>query len=143
MTDHPSPLIIPAVSVAALRDGKVLLVKRGRSPSKGFYAFPGGRVESGESLEEAARRELLEETGVIAHDLTPLAVVHIPPSPHEGAPGYELHVFTAGAVEGEPFPADDAEEAAFFDEAEIAALPTTDSTDKIALELIAASKASG
>ncbi|MGE0282584.1 MAG: NUDIX hydrolase [Rhizobiaceae bacterium] len=142
MTEQP-PLIIPAVSVAAVRDGKVLLVKRGRSPSKGLYAFPGGRVEPGETLEEAARRELLEETGVIAHDLKPLLVVNIPPSPREGAPGYELHVFVAGSVEGEPFPADDAEEAAFFDEAQIMSLPTTDSTDKIALELIAAARDAG
>lgn len=142
MTIQP-PLIIPAVSVAALRDGKVLLVKRGRSPSKGLYAFPGGRVEQGETLEEAARRELLEETGVIAHDLKPLLVVNIPPSPREGAPGYELHVFAAGSVEGEPVAADDAEEAAFFDESQIATLATTNSTDKIALELIAAAKRAG
>jgi 8-oxo-dGTP diphosphatase len=139
VTEQPS-IIIPAVSVAAVRDGKVLLVKRGRSPSKGLYAFPGGRVEPGETLEEAARRELLEETGVLASDLQPLLVVNIPPSPKEGAPGYELHVFSAGSVEGEPFPADDAEEAAFFDSDQILTLPTTDSTDKIALELIAAAK---
>jgi len=142
VTEQPA-LIIPAVSVAAVRDGKVLLVKRGRSPSKGLYAFPGGRVEQGETLEQAARRELLEETGVTAHDLRPLLVVHIPPSPHEGAPGYELHVFAAGSVEGDPVPADDAEEAAFFDESQIATLPTTDSTDKIALELIAAARRGG
>ncbi len=45
-------------------DLQVLLVKRKYSPFQGEYAIPGGFVKSGESLEEAARRELLEETGV-------------------------------------------------------------------------------
>lgn len=130
------PEIIPAVSVAALRGDRVLLVKRGRSPSRGYYAFPGGRVEAGETLEDAARRELVEETGVVAGELRPLRVVHIPPSPGEEAPGYELHVFAALTAEGEPTAGDDAEEAAFYDAAEIAKLPTTDSTLEIVLELI-------
>jgi ADP-ribose pyrophosphatase YjhB (NUDIX family) len=53
-----------AVSGAIFRDGKVLLVRRARSPAKGFYSLPGGRVEFGESLHAALHREVDEETGL-------------------------------------------------------------------------------
>jgi ADP-ribose pyrophosphatase YjhB (NUDIX family) len=53
-----------AVSAAIFRDGKVLLVRRTRSPAKGFYSLPGGRVEFGESLHQALAREVDEETGL-------------------------------------------------------------------------------
>ena len=53
-----------AVSAAIFRDGKLLLVRRARSPAKGFYSLPGGRVEFGESLHEALHREVDEETGL-------------------------------------------------------------------------------
>jgi ADP-ribose pyrophosphatase YjhB (NUDIX family) len=53
-----------AVSAVIFRDGKVLLVRRARSPGKGFYSLPGGRVEYGESLHTALTREVDEETGL-------------------------------------------------------------------------------
>ncbi|WP_024513694.1 NUDIX hydrolase [Bradyrhizobium sp. Tv2a-2] len=53
-----------AVSAAIFRDGKVLLVRRARSPGNGFYSFPGGRVEFGETLHQALAREVDEETGL-------------------------------------------------------------------------------
>ena len=53
-----------AVSAAIFREGKVLLVRRARSPGKGFYSLPGGRVEFGESLHQALSREVDEETGL-------------------------------------------------------------------------------
>jgi 8-oxo-dGTP diphosphatase len=53
-----------AVSAVIFRDGKVLLVRRSRSPGKGFYSLPGGRVEYGESLHAALSREVDEETGL-------------------------------------------------------------------------------
>ncbi|WP_426610703.1 NUDIX hydrolase [Bradyrhizobium sp. McL0616] len=53
-----------AVSAAIFRDDKVLLVRRARSPAKGFYSLPGGRVEFGESLHQALSREIDEETGL-------------------------------------------------------------------------------
>ncbi|MGY8680267.1 NUDIX hydrolase [Bradyrhizobium sp. UFLA05-153] len=61
-----------AVSAAIFRDGKVLLVRRARSPAKGFYSLPGGRVEFGESLHQALAREVDEETG-LAIDIVGLA----------------------------------------------------------------------
>jgi 8-oxo-dGTP diphosphatase len=53
-----------AVSAAIFRDGRILLVRRARSPAKGFYSLPGGRVEFGESLHAALHREIDEETGL-------------------------------------------------------------------------------
>ena len=53
-----------AVSAAIFRDAKVLLVRRARSPARGFYSLPGGRVEFGESLHTALHREVDEETAL-------------------------------------------------------------------------------
>jgi 8-oxo-dGTP diphosphatase len=53
-----------AVSAVIFRDGKVLLVRRARSPAKGFYSLPGGRVEFGETLHAALHREVAEETSL-------------------------------------------------------------------------------
>ena len=53
-----------AVSGAIFRDGKILLVRRARSPGNGFYSLPGGRVEFGELLHTALHREVDEETGL-------------------------------------------------------------------------------
>ena len=53
-----------AVSAAIFRDGKILLVRRARSPGNGLYSLPGGRVEFGESLHTALHREVDEETGL-------------------------------------------------------------------------------
>ena len=53
-----------AVSAAIFRDGKILLVRRARSPAKGFYSLPGGRVEFGETLHTALHREVDEETAL-------------------------------------------------------------------------------
>ena len=53
-----------AVSAVIFRDGKILLMRRARSPARGFYSLPGGRVEFGESLHAALHREVDEETGL-------------------------------------------------------------------------------
>ncbi|HEY3677290.1 MAG TPA: NUDIX hydrolase [Bradyrhizobium sp.] len=53
-----------AVSAAIFRNGKVLLVRRAKSPANGFYSLPGGRVEFGETLHTALHREVDEETGL-------------------------------------------------------------------------------
>ena len=57
---------ILAASLAVFREGRVLLGARAAPPHDSFYSLPGGLVETGETLEEAAIRELMEETGVSA-----------------------------------------------------------------------------
>lgn len=47
-----------------MKDGKIVMIKRGRAPAKGKWSFPSGFIELGETPEEAALRELKEESGV-------------------------------------------------------------------------------
>ncbi len=74
MREYPArPLV--GIGIAVLRDDKVLLIRRGRPPALGAWSLPGGAQELGETAEAAARRELLEETGLSAGSLTLIAHV--------------------------------------------------------------------
>lgn len=53
-----------AVGVVVVKNRSVLLVKRGQDPGRGLWSVPGGLIELGETLEDAARREVREETGI-------------------------------------------------------------------------------
>ena len=74
MTDADARLYparpILAASIAVFRDGKVLLAERTKPPSASLMSLPGGLVEPGERLADAALRELAEETGVVARIVT-------------------------------------------------------------------------
>ena len=58
----------PAAAVAGLieRDGRILFIQRSRDPGRGLWALPGGFVDYGETLEQALKREIYEETGLEA-----------------------------------------------------------------------------
>jgi ADP-ribose pyrophosphatase YjhB (NUDIX family) len=57
-------LTIGGVSGLIVRDGKVLVIRRGKQPYKDHWSLPGGGVERGERLREAVKREVWEETGL-------------------------------------------------------------------------------
>ena len=123
-----------AVSVAARHPetGRFLLVKRGRPPAKDLWAFPGGSVDFGETLAEAAARELREETGLSATDIRFEALFELI---DDGTGGDTRHHFVwfvhRAEATGEPVAADDAADAGWFDIAAMKALPLTDSTIEV------------
>jgi len=68
--DYPRPAVTSDIAVLRLEDiPEILLIQRKDSPFKDMWALPGGFMEMEESLEEAARRELMEETGIKAGEL--------------------------------------------------------------------------
>jgi ADP-ribose pyrophosphatase YjhB (NUDIX family) len=128
--------ILPAVSVAVVRDDTVLLVKRARQPSQGLYAFPGGKVEPGETLEAAVQRELMEETGLSATGFRPLREIHIDGRDDSHPVDYRLTVFGASYAGGEAVASDDAETAAFYTLDEMKLLPLAGSVFSVASDLL-------
>jgi ADP-ribose pyrophosphatase YjhB (NUDIX family) len=130
---------LPAVSVAVVRGKTVLLVKRARPPSQGVYAFPGGKVEPGETLVQAAVRELLEETGLRAIDYRPLRDIHIDGSGENHPVDYLLTVFGAVYAGGEATASDDAETAAFYTLNEMTDMPLAGDVFEVAEELLGSS----
>ncbi len=112
--EYPSRPIV-GIGVCLLRadnGGEVLLARRGRAPALGSWGLPGGAQELGETAEQAARRELLEETGLTAGELMLAANVD---SIHRDATGlvqyhYTVIDFAALHLGGAPAPGDDVAE---------------------------------
>lgn len=74
--EYPARPIV-GVGVVVWHDGRVLLIRRGRPPRAGQWSLPGGGQELGETVEAAARREVLEETGLELGPLYHVAVVDL------------------------------------------------------------------
>ena len=74
----PKTPLLTADCVVVDRDRGVLMVRRKNPPYKGYLALPGGFVEIGETVEQAARRELAEETGMEATNLSLVGVYSKP-----------------------------------------------------------------
>jgi ADP-ribose pyrophosphatase YjhB (NUDIX family) len=99
----PEPLSRPqiAVSAAIFRDSQILLVRRARSPAKGFYSLPGGRVEFGETLHAALHREVDEETSLQIEIVDLAGWREVVPGPAGGG-HYLIMSFAARWVAKEP-----------------------------------------
>ena len=90
-----------AVSAAIFRDDKILLVRRARSPAKGFYSLPGGRVEFGETLHAALHREVDEETALKIEIIGLAGWREVVPGTAGGG-HYLIMSFAARWIAGEP-----------------------------------------
>ncbi len=108
--------------------GRVLLVLRAHDPEAGCWTIPGGHVDPGESLEECARREVREETGLDVVIGRELGTVDIP----HGAGTIEAHDFAATLVGGALVAGDDAADAGWFTFDQMKQMPlTTDLLDAL------------
>ena len=84
-----------AASVALIDRDKVLLIQRARKPYFGMWSLPGGRLEAGETPEQAAEREIMEEVGLRVWRLHPIKRMLL------GEGRFVLQVFATEAFEGE------------------------------------------
>lgn len=96
-----------ATLVFLLRGDEVLLIRKKRGFGAGKFNGVGGKVEEGESLADAARREVLEEVGVRIKDLEYHGVLEFYSSKEE--PDWIVHVFVSRDFEGEPRPTPEAD----------------------------------
>jgi ADP-ribose pyrophosphatase YjhB (NUDIX family) len=118
---------ILASSVAVFRDGKVLLGARANPPAAHVFSLPGGVVESGEPLEEAALRELLEETGVRARIIGFAGHTQVIEKDEQGKVRRHFVVasFAAHWISGEGTPSAEAPELLWVDPQHLGDLPVT------------------
>ena len=116
--------VVPCVG-AIITDaaGRLLLIKRGHEPGKGLWSIPGGRVEPGETDDQAVIREVREETGLVVRPGRLIGAVR------RVAPGgavLDIRDYAATVTGGTLAAGDDADAARWAGRAELAGLPLTD-----------------
>jgi 8-oxo-dGTP diphosphatase len=122
----------PQVAVGAIvvRDGRVLLVRRGHPPSEGLWAIPGGSVELGETLQEAAEREIMEETGLTIQAGEPVHTFDVILRDAAGRVQFHYVIvdLLADYVRGEVHSGDDARDARWVTSGELEKLAVNQTT---------------
>ena len=109
--DHPRPAVtVDLVIVSQDDDPRILLIRRKNDPFAGMWALPGGFIEIDESLEDAARRELHEETGVQVERLEQLHTFGDPGRDPRGRTISVVYLAVVDAAAVKPQAQDDAAE---------------------------------
>jgi 8-oxo-dGTP diphosphatase len=122
-----------AVSAAIIRNGKVLVVRRARTPALNLYTLPGGAVELGESLAEAVAREVREETSLLIEAVALAGHREVITRDAQGR--IERHFvilcFAARWLAGEPVLNDELDDARWIEPSEVDAYRTTEGLAEI------------
>lgn len=125
---------IAAVAAVVIRNKEILLVKRGYPPAVGKWSVPGGVIEAGERLVEAAKRELKEETGIEAEPVGILWILNNIIYNRERTVLYHYTIvdilFDSNTIRGELRPGGDATDVAWFDIENVLALDEVSRTTK-------------
>lgn len=105
MKEYPKPAV--AVDIIIESDGNLLLVKRKKDPFKGLLSIPGGFVNLGEKVEDAAKREVYEETNL---EVEPIEILGVYSDPQRDPRGHTISIsFIGKAIGGIAKAGDDAD----------------------------------
>ena len=130
----------PVVAVGVIiRDGEqIALIRRSKEPSRGLWTFPGGAVELGETLQDDARREALEETGLHVQVEDIAAVVENVVQDDHGHIRYHDVIldFSAHPIGGSLNAATDANAACWVSLADLDSLEMTEKAEQLARKLL-------
>jgi ADP-ribose pyrophosphatase YjhB (NUDIX family) len=105
--------------------GRLLVVLRGRPPGAGLWSVPGGRVEPGETAEQACVREVAEETGLVVEIVRFAGRVSLPGADLELSAGYVVDDFVCRPVGGQLQAGDDAAQTRWVTAEEFEQMPRT------------------
>ena len=122
-----------AVGAVVFHENRVLLVRRGQAPSDGLWAIPGGGVELGETLAQAAEREIREETGILVAAEEPIYVFDMVERDRAGQVRFHYVIVDLAAryLGGELHAGDDASEARWVSAAEMKHLVVSPPTRRL------------
>jgi 8-oxo-dGTP diphosphatase len=125
-----------AIGAIVFKDDKILLVRRGKPPSEGMWAVPGGSLQLGETFQQAAEREIQEETGLTIKAREPVFTFDVIRRDDKGRVRFHYVVvdLIADYLAGEPKAGDDALEARWVSSQELKNLDVSKTTRRVLQE---------
>jgi len=135
--DYPSSPRI-AVGAVVFKENRILLIERKNPPGKGLWAIPGGRVRLEETLQMAAEREIMEETGIVIRAKDPVYAFDVIEPDARGRIRFHYVIvdLLADYISGQPNPASDACDARWIAHHELDELTLSTNTRKFLKEKI-------